>query len=166
MDDLTHIDEKGKMKMVDVTTKQPTVRKAVARGKIYMSEKAYFATKNNTLEKGEALSTARLAGIMAAKKTSELIPLCHPLKITQATVDFRFNDNEKSIEVESRIKGFDVTGVEMEALASATVALLTIYDMAKAIDKSMLISDVRLVYKSGGKSGEYTREGEDFEKNW
>ncbi|MCX7832452.1 MAG: cyclic pyranopterin monophosphate synthase MoaC [Actinobacteria bacterium] len=166
MDNLTHIDEKGKMKMVDITSKQPTVRRAVARGKIWMSEKAYLAVKNNTLEKGEALSTARLAGIMAAKKTSELIPLCHPLKITKVTVDFHLNDNEKSIEVESRVKGFDATGMEMEALTSASVALLTIYDMAKAIDKSMLIGDVRLVYKSGGKSGSFIREGEEVEENW
>lgn len=154
---LTHVDSRGKVKMVDVTQKAPTKRRAVAKGRIYLNEEAYKAVKENTLEKGEAISTARIAGILAAKKTSELIPLCHPLRIGKVSVEFAFIDEERAIEVESEVKGNEVTGFEMEALTAVSLALLTIYDMAKAIDKEMKITDIRLVYKSGGKSGEFVR---------
>lgn len=163
---LTHLDSEGKMKMVDVGDKQPTKRVAVARGRIYLNEEAYRAIKENRLEKGEALAASRLAGIMGAKKTSELIPLCHPLKISQISVDFRFDDENHFIEAEALVKGYDVTGMEMEALTAVSIALLTIYDMAKAVDKKMVIGDIRLVYKSGGKSGTFRREGEEIEKDW
>ncbi len=166
MSDLTHIDKRGKMKMVDVSEKKPTRRVAVARGSISMNQAAYDAIKNNTLSKGEALSTARLAGIMAAKKTAELIPLCHPLKISSVSIEFKFDDENKTVIAESRVTGVDVTGMEMEALVAVSIALLTIYDMAKAIDKSMVMSNVRLVYKEGGKSGVYVREGETVDKDW
>lgn len=166
MSDLTHIDKRGKMKMVDVSEKNPTRRVAVARGSISMNQAAYDAIRNNTLSKGEALSTARLAGIMAAKKTAELIPLCHPLKISSVSIEFNFDDENKTVIAESRVTGVDVTGMEMEALVAVSTALLTIYDMAKALDKSMVISNVRLVYKEGGKSGVYVREGETVDKDW
>lgn len=163
---LTHLDRKGQMKMVDVSQKEPGLRVAVARGKITMNEDAYTAIKENRLEKGEAVAAARLAGIMAAKKTAELIPLCHPLKISRVSVEFSFYDEARTIEAEAVVKGVDVTGMEMEALTAVSVSLLTIYDMAKALDKSMLIHDIRLVYKSGGKSGTYKREGERLEGGW
>jgi cyclic pyranopterin phosphate synthase len=163
---LTHLDASGKMKMVDVSEKQPTLRVAVARGKITMNDEAYQAIKENRLEKGEALAAARLAGIMAAKKTAELIPLCHPLKLSSVSVEFSFYDENRTIEAEAIVRGVDVTGMEMEALTAVSISLLTLYDMAKALDKSMLIHDIKLVYKSGGKSGTYLREGERFEGSW
>jgi cyclic pyranopterin phosphate synthase len=166
MGELSHLDREGKVNMVDVSSKEPTKRVAVARGKILMNEEAYTAIKENKLEKGEALTAARIAGIMAGKKTAELIPLCHPLKISKISVDFSFDDANCSIQAEARVVGVDVTGMEMEAMTAVTVALLTIYDMAKALDKGMIIEDVRLVYKSGGKSGTYMREGEDVETDW
>lgn len=160
---LTHIDESGKATMVDVSTKGETLRIAVVRGKIGMNKEAYRAVKEGTLKKGEALTVARVAGIMAAKKTSDLIPLTHPLRITKIFVNFVFKDKDCVIEVESAVKAKEATGVEMEAMTAASVALLTIYDMAKAIDRSMRISDIRLVYKAGGKSGEFVREGEKID---
>lgn len=156
---LSHLDSSGKAKMVDVSEKKETMREAIARGKILMNKAAFEAIKAGSLEKGEALSTARLAGILAAKRTAEMIPLCHPLKITSSAVDFFYFDNEQAIEAEARVKVRDVTGAEMEALTSVVIALLTLYDMAKALDKSMTITDVCLVYKSGGQSGVYTRKG-------
>lgn len=162
---LTHLNERGEMNMVDTSKKQPSERTAVARGKIRMNERAYQAIKNNTLEKGEALSAARLAGIMAAKKTADLIPLCHPLRIGRVSVRFSFSDAERSIEAEAAVRGFETTGFEMEAMTAVAVSLLTIYDMAKALDREMTISDIRLVYKEGGKSGTFKREGEEFEED-
>lgn len=160
---LTHIDETGKAKMVDVSEKPETLRIAVVRGKISMNEAAYKAIKEGTLKKGEALAVARLSGIMAAKKTSDLIPLTHPLRITKVDVNFSFEDKENTIEVEAAVKARETTGVEMEAMVAASVALLTLYDMAKALDKSMKIFDLRLVYKTGGKSGEFVRDGEEID---
>lgn len=162
MGELSHLDKEGKAKMVDVSQKNATVRVAVARGEISLNEEAYSAVKNKTLEKGEALSTARIAGILAGKKTSELIPLCHPLKISSIDLSFDFDDNAREIKAEAVVKAVDVTGVEMEALTAVSVALLTIYDMAKALDKSMVIKNIRLVYKEGGKSGIYRRKGEEL----
>ncbi len=160
---LTHIDEFGKATMVDVSSKSETLRIAVVKGKISMNKEAYRAVKEGTLKKGEALSVARVSGIMAAKKTSDLIPLTHPLRITRIDVDFSFEDKDCVIEVEAAVKAREATGVEMEAMTAASVALLTIYDMAKALDRSMKISDIRLVYKTGGKSGEFLRKGEEID---
>lgn len=150
---LTHIDEAGAAHMVDVSAKSSTVREAVAEGRITMSPEALAAIREGTSKKGDVLATARIAGIMAAKKTSDLIPLCHPLMLTKVAVDFTFEDQGIRVTSLARLTG--QTGVEMEALTAVSVALLTLYDMAKALDKGMIISDVRLLSKSGGKSGDW-----------
>ncbi|MCC6479067.1 cyclic pyranopterin monophosphate synthase MoaC [Sphingorhabdus sp.] len=153
MTKLTHLDEAGNAAMVDISAKDATVREAVAEGRITMSAEALAAVRAGAVKKGDVLATARIAGIMAAKKTSDLIPLCHPLALSKVAVDFEFEDGGIRVVTLARLSG--QTGVEMEALTAATVALLTIYDMAKALDKAMLISDVRLLSKSGGKSGDW-----------
>ncbi len=153
MSKLTHLDESGAAHMVDVSAKADTVREAVAEGRITMSAHALAAIRDGSAKKGDVLATARIAGIMAAKKTAELIPLCHPLMLSKVSVDFVFDD--KGIRVTTLVRLTGQTGVEMEAMTAASVALLTIYDMAKALDKSMVISEVRLLSKSGGKSGEW-----------
>ena len=155
---LTHFDENGNAIMVDVSNKNETERIAVASGKIYVNEAILNAILNNSVEKGDVLGVARVAGIMAVKRTSDLIPMSHPLMITKCSIDFNINKEEKYVEVLCTSKLTGKTGVEMESLTGATVALLTIYDMCKAIDKSMEISDVHLVKKSGGKSGDYINE--------
>ena len=139
--------------MVDISAKDATVREAVANGRINMSAEALEAIKAGAVKKGDVLATARIAGIMAAKKTSELIPLCHPLALSMVAVDFDFEDDGIRVTALARLTG--QTGVEMEAMTAASVALLTIYDMAKALDKAMVISSVRLLSKSGGKSGDW-----------
>lgn len=156
MTKLSHFDEAGNAAMVDISAKAETLREAVAEGRISMSAGAFAAIRDGAAKKGDVLATARIAGIMAAKKTSELIPLCHPLALTKVAVDFAFEDNEIHVTALARLTG--QTGVEMEAMTAASVALLTIYDMAKALDKAMVISDIRLLSKSGGKSGDWTRE--------
>lgn len=156
MSKLSHLDESGAAHMVDVSTKAETVREAVAEGRISMSAEALAAVKEGSVRKGDVLATARIAGIMAAKKTSELIPLCHPLALSKVSVDFAFEANGIHVTSLARLKG--TTGVEMEALTAVSVALLTVYDMAKALDKSMIISDIRLVSKTGGKSGDWRAE--------
>jgi cyclic pyranopterin monophosphate synthase len=153
MTKLTHLDESGAAHMVDVSTKADTVREAVAEGRITMSAKALTAIKEGSAKKGDVLATARIAGIMAAKKTSELIPLCHPLLLSQISVDFAFEADGIRATATVRLTG--QTGVEMEAMTAVSVALLTIYDMAKALDKGMVIGGVRLLAKSGGKSGDW-----------
>jgi cyclic pyranopterin monophosphate synthase len=155
MSRLTHLDDAGAAHMVDVGGKAVTVREAVAEGRITMSPKALEAFRAGTLAKGDALAVARVAGIMAAKRTSDLIPLCHPLPITRAAVDIAFGD--QALTVRATVSTEGKTGVEMEALTAASIALLTLYDMGKAIDKSMAIKGVRLVSKTGGKSGDYKR---------
>lgn len=155
---LTHFDEKGNAIMVDVSDKKETERIAIASGKILINDEILNAILNDSIEKGDVLGVARVAGIMAVKKTSDLIPMCHPLMITKCSIDFEVNEEEKFIEVICTTKLKGKTGVEMEALTGATVALLTIYDMCKAIDKSMEITDVHLVRKSGGKSGDFINE--------
>lgn len=155
---LTHFDEKGNAIMVDVSDKKETERIAIASGKIHINDEILNAILNDSIEKGDVLGVARVAGIMAVKKTSDLIPMCHPLMITKCSIDFEVNEEEKFIEVICTTKLKGKTGVEMEALTGATVALLTIYDMCKAIDKSMEITDVHLVRKSGGKSGDFINE--------
>jgi cyclic pyranopterin monophosphate synthase len=139
--------------MVDVSAKADTVREAIAEGRITMSPEALTAIHTGTAKKGDVLATARIAGIMAAKKTAELIPLCHPLMLSRVSVDFTFEHD--GIRVMTLVRLTGQTGVEMEAMTAASVALLTIYDMAKALDKGMVISGVRLLAKSGGKSGEW-----------
>ena len=157
--ELNHFDSKGNAIMVDVTEKNVTQRQAIARGKIFVNKETYDRILQGNMAKGDVLAVARVAGIMATKKTSELIPMCHPLMLTKSQIDFEFNEEEKSITAISLVKLAGQTGVEMEALTGVNVALLTIYDMCKAIDKNMVISDIHLVEKTGGKSGEFTFEG-------
>lgn len=153
MNRLTHLDAAGHAAMVDVSTKPATEREAVAEGRITMSGDALAAIRAGAVKKGDVLATARIAGIMAAKKTSELIPLCHPLMLSRVAVDFEFEADGLRVTALARLSG--QTGVEMEALTATSVALLTIYDMAKALDKDMVIGGVRLLEKRGGKSGDW-----------
>lgn len=153
MNQLTHLDEAGNAAMVDVSGKPTTIREAVAEGRITMSAEALAAIRAGAVKKGDVLATARIAGIMAAKKTSELIPLCHPLALSKVAVDFEFEDQGLRVTALARLSG--QTGVEMEALTAVSVALLTIYDMAKALDKAMVIGGIRLLEKRGGKSGDW-----------
>ena len=158
MSDLTHIDTEGRARMVDVGNKAETERTARAEGAISMSADALDAIEHNTLVKGDAISTARIAGVMAAKRTSELIPLCHPIALTDADVEIEVDRSLPGLRVSAWASTRGRTGVEMEALAAVTIALLTIYDMAKAIDRGMVISEVRLTEKRGGKSGDWKRD--------
>jgi cyclic pyranopterin monophosphate synthase len=151
---LTHIDDTGAPRMVDVSDKATTEREAVARGHVTMSAEAFRAVKGATLKKGDALQVARLAGIMAAKRTSELIPLCHPLTLSH--VDVTLTPRLNAYDIEARVRTVGQTGVEMEALTAVSVAALTLYDMTKAVDKAMVIDGIRLVSKRGGRSGDYT----------
>lgn len=153
MADLTHLGADGAAHMVDVSAKVDTAREAVAEGRIKMSAEALDAVRAGNIKKGDVLGTARIAGIMAAKKTSELIPLCHPLMLSKIAIAFEFED--QGIRAEARVRLNGPTGVEMEALTAVSVALLTLYDMAKALDKSMVISGIRLLSKTGGKSGDW-----------
>ncbi|WP_310533094.1 cyclic pyranopterin monophosphate synthase MoaC [Novosphingobium sp.] len=154
MNQLTHLDESGKARMVDIGGKAETRRVAVASGSIAMSAPALTAIRDGDVPKGDVLATARIAGIMAAKKCAELIPLCHPLALDSVTVDFALEDGGVRVTASASLSGR--TGVEMEAMTACSIALLTIYDMAKAIDKAMVIGEVRLLSKSGGKSGDWT----------
>lgn len=153
MTKLTHLDESGAARMVDVSAKTDTARVAVSEGRISMSAEALAAIRDGTSKKGDVLAVARVAGIMAAKKTAELIPLCHPLMLSSVTIDFAFEESAIFATATARIAG--PTGVEMEALTAVSIALLTLYDMGKAIDKGMILSDIRLLSKSGGKSGDW-----------
>lgn len=155
MNKLTHIDENGNAVMVDVGAKDITERVAVAGGKIRMSAECLSAIEDGRVKKGDVLGVAQVAGIMAAKKTAELIPLCHILNLTYAGVSFETNYAQNEIKAVCTVKCTGKTGVEMEALTGVSVTLLTIYDMCKAIDKSMEIGEIRLISKTGGKSGEY-----------
>lgn len=155
-DRLTHLTEDGAARMVDVGGKAVTAREATAQGRIAMSPAAATAIRDGMVKKGDVLAVARIAGIMAAKKTSDLIPLCHPLPLTRVEVDLVLDDGGVTVTATAATNG--QTGVEMEALTAASVALLTAYDMAKAIDKGMTIESVRLLAKSGGKSGDWKAE--------
>lgn len=164
---LTHFDEAGAARMVDVGAKAITRREAVARGAVRMQAETFRRIADRAIEKGDVLGVARVAGIMAAKRTGELIPMCHPLGLSSVTVNFRprppqagSTDATAIIEIEAVASVEGKTGVEMEALAAVSVAALTIYDMCKAVDRGMVIEGVRLVRKSGGKSGTYVRSGE------
>jgi cyclic pyranopterin phosphate synthase len=155
--ELTHFDEQGNARMVDVGGKAEPERVADAAGCIRLSALAYDKVKSGTMAKGDVLGIARVAGIMAAKKVDSLIPLCHPLLISKITVGFSFRDEENTVDILATVGISGKTGVEMEALTAVSVAALTIYDMCKAVDKGMVIGDIRLVKKSGGKSGTYLR---------
>ena len=153
---LTHFDDKGAAHMVDVSEKAVTARVAVAKGNILMSAETLTMIQEGRARKGDVLSVARLAGIMGAKKTSDLIPLCHPLTITKVSVDLSYTND--GLEIEATVKTTGQTGVEMEALTAVNVAALTVYDMVKAVDKTMQINNVRVVFKDGGKSGRFEAE--------
>ena len=155
---LNHFDAAGNAVMVDVSKKILTERAAVASGKIFVGAEVYRAIESGSSKKGDVLGVARIAGIMAAKKTSEIIPLCHPLPLTHCSLDFEMLPNESAVKVWATVKTTWATGVEMEALHAASVALLTIYDMCKAIDKKMTLGEIHLERKSGGKSGDFQSE--------
>ncbi len=155
---LTHFDAKGNAAMVDVSAKEETERVATARGTVTMKPETLALIRDGQMAKGDVLQVARLAGIMAAKKTWDLIPLCHPLLLSKVAVEFTLDPARDAVDIEATVKLKGRTGVEMEALTAVSVAALTIYDMCKAVDKAMAISDIRLAYKAGGKSGTFTAE--------
>jgi cyclic pyranopterin phosphate synthase len=156
MTELSHFDEHGASRMVDTSAKPETLREAVASGLVRMLPATLTLIRDRGLAKGDVLEVARLAGIMAAKRTGELIPLCHPLPLTSAAVDFAF-ENDTTLAITATVRVFGRTGVEMEALTAVSVAALTVYDMCKAVDRGMSIERIRLEAKSGGKSGDYRR---------
>ena len=156
MPKLTHFDKKGRAKMVDVSGKAETLREAIVRGSIYMKPTTFKKIMSGKISKGDVLSVAKVAGIMAAKKTSEIIPMCHPLNLSHVEVNFYPFEKESRIDIEAKVRIKARTGVEMEGLVAVAVAGLTIYDMCKAIDRGMVLSDIHLVKKTGGKSGEFT----------
>lgn len=158
MTKLTHTDNEGKAKMVDVSEKMVTKRIAESRCKVYLSKEAFEAIVQNKIQKGDVLAVARVAGIMGAKKTSELIPLCHNIPIDTVDIDFVLDENQFAIEILAKAVTTFKTGIEMESLTAVTIAALTIFDMCKAVDKSITISNVELIYKSGGKSGIYRKK--------
>ena len=158
MPKLTHIDDNGRVRMVDVTQKKSSQRTAVAQAVVHMSAETFQRIAAGTVSKGNVLETARIAGVMAAKKTADLIPMCHPLNLTHVQVDFFPDAASHSIRIEGTARIVDQTGVEMEALTAVSVAALTLYDMCKAVDKAMTITDVCLLKKTGGKSGMFVRE--------
>lgn len=157
-DRLTHLDENGKAVMVEVGEKNATSRTAVARGEVRMKESTLQTIMSGEVAKGDVWAVARVAGIMAAKKTPELIPLCHPLLLTSVTVDFTPCPGEGRVEIEAKVRVTGQTGVEMEALTAVAAAGLAIYDMCKAVDKEMVVSEIRLMEKHGGKSGTFLRQ--------
>ncbi len=156
MTKLNHLDKKGNAHMVDISPKEPTRRTATAEGKITLGENAFHALSNDTVPKGDVFAVARVGAIQAVKKTSETIPLCHPVRIGSVSIDISHND--RVVTISCTVQGVDSTGFEMEALMGVSTALLIIYDMTKSLDREMVISDVRLIHKDGGKSGEYRWE--------
>jgi cyclic pyranopterin phosphate synthase len=157
---LTHLDESGAARMVDVGTKPDTERVAVAGGSVYMQPETLQLIREGALKKGDVLSVARLAGIMGAKKTSELIPLCHPLPLTHIDLELTLDEAKNAVHITATARTIGKTGVEMEALTAVTTAALTVYDMAKAVDRAMRLSDIRLLEKHGGQHGDYVAEAE------
>lgn len=157
MKKLSHLDKKGKAKMVDITEKPVTHREAVARGSVLMKPETLQLITDKKVPKGDVLSVARIAGIMAAKRTSDFIPMCHPLNITSVDIHLNLNRKKQAIDIEARVQCSGKTGVEMEALTAISITALTIYDMCKAIDKEMVISEIMLLEKRGGKSGIFKR---------
>lgn len=158
MTSLSHLDDEGKATMVDVSDKAETTRTAVAQGEVRMSPATFAAIRDGNAPKGDVLGTARIAGIQAAKRTWELIPLCHPLLLTKIAVDFELDEAESRIVITAAVRCQGQTGVEMEALTAVAVAALTLYDMAKALEKGMVIGEIRLLEKHGGKSGDWIRD--------
>ncbi len=152
---LTHLDDQGQARMVDVGAKDETEREAVAAGRVRMRPETLRLLREGNLPKGDVIGTARVAGIMATKRTAELIPLCHPLSLTHVAVEFTFDEATPAVEITATVRCRGRTGVEMEALTAVSVAALTIYDMAKAVERGMVIGDIRLLEKRGGKSGEW-----------
>lgn len=160
MAEFTHLDDQGRVRMVDVTEKSATVRTAVAGAEVCMRPDTFELIRDQKVKKGNVLETARIAGIMAAKRTSDLIPMCHPLNITHVQIDFQPDENAHRIGIRASVRAVDQTGVEMEALTAASVAALTIYDMCKSNDREMTITGIQLIEKSGGKSGNYKRNAD------
>lgn len=158
MKDFTHFNTEGRAHMVNVSDKKVTKRTAIARGKVVLNRQTFDAVLEGTLKKGDVLAVAQVAGIMAAKRTSSLVPMCHPLPITGADISFLPDKDAHAIEIEATVSCTGITGVEMEALTAVTAAALTVYDMCKSMQKDILISDIRLTRKTGGKSGDYKRE--------
>ena len=161
MASFTHIDEKGRVRMVDVSGKLPTIREAIAQGVVFMKPETFEKIRNQSVKKGNVLETARIAGILGAKKTADLIPMCHPLNITHVQVDFYPDVSSHSIRIEASVRIKDQTGVEMEALTAVSIAALTIYDMCKSYDREITIKDICLLHKSGGKNGNFQRGGKE-----
>ena len=158
MKKLTHLDKQGRAKMVDVTEKPETMREAVATGSVHMKPETLRLIRDKKVPKGDVLCVSRVAGIMAAKKAGELIPMCHPLNITSVDIDFDLNDKNNKIGIKARVRITGRTGVEMEALTAVSAAALTMYDMCKAVDKEMIISEIMLLEKRGGRSGLFRRK--------
>jgi cyclic pyranopterin phosphate synthase len=158
MAEFTHFDEQGRARMVDVSGKAVASRHAIVQGRVSMAPRTFQMIQDKTITKGDVLGVARIAGIMAAKRTADLIPLCHPLNITSIEVTFSPYPDESIIDIEARVKTDGKTGVEMEAFVAVATAAITIYDMCKAVDRAMTISDIHLVEKSGGKSGTYVNQ--------
>ncbi len=156
--ELTHINEQGRARMVDVSEKDETQREAVACGNVYMKRETLERIKEGTIKKGDVLSVAQVAGVMGAKKTSDVIPMCHPIMISGCDIKFSLDFEKNRVEITATVKNTGQTGVEMEALTAVSIAGLTIYDMCKAIDRGMIVSDVMLMKKSGGKSGVFERK--------
>ncbi|HZQ83565.1 MAG TPA: cyclic pyranopterin monophosphate synthase MoaC [Acidimicrobiales bacterium] len=157
---LTHLDPLGKARMVDVTPKEPTHRRALARAKVFMKPETSAMVASNAVSKGDVLAVARVAGIQAAKRAADLIPLCHPLLVGSVSINFTFDDHDRYIQVEAQVETVDRTGVEMEALTACSVAALTVYDMCKSTDRSMTIGEIALWEKTGGRSGMWRRSQE------
>ncbi|WP_287154811.1 cyclic pyranopterin monophosphate synthase MoaC [Candidatus Solincola tengchongensis] len=163
-DALSHLDERGRARMVDVSRKPVTVREALAQARVVMRPSTLKLIVAGEVEKGDVLAVARVAGIMAAKRAGELIPMCHPISVTSVETDFRVDESDSSITVLVTVRTRDRTGVEMEALTGAAVAALTIYDMCKAVDRSMTVTDLQLLRKTGGRSGTFVRGGDDDQR--
>lgn len=159
VDKLTHLDNKGRIHMVDVGQKPDTEREAIARGEVVMLEETLDLIRSGLLKKGDVLTVARLAGVMAAKKTADLVPLCHPLQLTHIQVDLDLDNKLPGVQITATVRTIGKTGVEMEALVAVSIAALTLYDMAKAAEKTMVIRNIRLVEKHGGLSGDVINEG-------
>lgn len=162
--EFTHINEEGRARMVDVSEKDDTDREAVAYGSVYMKKETLYKINEGTIKKGDVLSVAQVGGIMGAKNTSHIIPMCHPIMISGCDISFKLDFEKCKVDIFSKVKNTGKTGVEMEALTAVTIAALTIYDMCKAIDREMIISDIMLIKKSGGKSGVFEREGFDWQR--
>ena len=164
MADFTHFNDDGRARIVDVGSKSETERTAVAAGRVLVNSETFRLIKNGGMKKGDVLGTAQIAGIMAAKKTSDIVPMCHPLMLTGVDISFNLNEEMHAVEIKAEVKCKGVTGVEMEAIIAAQVAAATIYDMCKAVQKDMVIRDVRLVHKSGGRTGTFERRESSGER--